>query len=83
MGYSWSRKQALKDSHDETKSALRVIDVSSLISVTYDAGSVEYPSSTQVVYKFRQGGISGTIVATLTLNYTNSTKEFLLNWAVT
>ena len=48
-----------------------------------DAGTVEYPSSTQEVYKFRSGGISGTVLKTITINYTSSTKEFILNWAET
>lgn len=48
-----------------------------------DAGTVEYPTNTQEVYKFRQGGIAGTVLKTITINYTNASKDFILNWAVT
>lgn len=45
------------------------------------AGTVTYPTSTQEVYAFRQGSTSGTILATLTINYTDNTKASILNWA--
>ena len=43
----------------------------------YDYFSVAYPTSTQEVYTFKTGGSSGTTVAVVTLNYTDSSKEFL------
>ncbi len=42
-----------------------------------DAITVEYPNSTTEIYKYRLGGVSGTILMTLTLTYTSSTKENL------
>jgi hypothetical protein len=42
-----------------------------------DAVTVDYPSSTIEVYNFRQGGVSGVILKTVTITYTNSTKDFL------
>ena len=45
----------------------------------YDYIGVTYPSGTQEVYVFKTGGSSGTTVATLTVNYTDSTKANLLN----
>lgn len=48
-----------------------------------DAGTVEYPDSVTEVYKFREGGVSGTVLKTLTLVYTTSTKEFLASWVIT
>lgn len=47
------------------------------------AGTVTYPSATQEVYAFRQGTISGTVLATLTINYTDSTKALIQDWAWT
>lgn len=35
-----------------------------------DAGTVEYIGNT-VVYKFRQGGVAGTVIKTVTLVYTS------------
>jgi len=45
-----------------------------------DSATVTYPSSTQEVYSFRSGGVSGTIVKVLTVNYTDSTKENISSW---
>ena len=41
----------------------------------YDAVSVSYPDSTTEVYTFKTGGLSGTTVATITITYTDSSKE--------
>lgn len=43
----------------------------------YDYISVAYPSGTQEVYTFKTGGAAGTTVATVTVNYTDSTKANL------
>lgn len=50
-----------------------------LVIYPYDAVNELYPSPTQEVFEFRQGGIGGTIVQTITINYTDATKENLLN----
>lgn len=60
---------------------IRTVLGSSLVSVAYDAFTVTYPSATQEVYAFRTGGIAGTIVRTVTINYTDSTKNNILNAA--
>lgn len=43
----------------------------------YDAGSVAYPNSVTEVYTFREGGLAGTVVAEVTIVYTDSTKKYL------
>lgn len=40
----------------------------------YDACSVAYPNSTTEIYSFYEAGVSGTLVATLTVTYTDVTK---------
>jgi len=45
----------------------------------HDYIEATYPSDTQEVYTYRNGGETGTIVGVITVNYTNSTKEVLLN----
>lgn len=50
---------------------------------THDYGEADYPSATQEVYTFYVGGSGGTLVGTLTVNYTDSTKENILNWSLT
>lgn len=54
-----------------------------LFTVPYDAITVTYPSTTQEVYKSRVGGIGGVVQQTVTVNYTDITKNFLLNAART
>jgi hypothetical protein len=49
--------------------------------VTFDAYTVEYPSTTQEIIKLRTGGIAGTIVRTITINYTDATKNYESNVA--
>lgn len=45
----------------------------------YDYISVAYPDAVTEVYTFKTGGSGGTTVGTLTVVYTNSTKENLSN----
>lgn len=66
-------------SGNKSEYKLRTYNVAGLLSETYDYFSVAYPSATQEVYTFKTGGSGGTLVATLTLNYTDSTKNFLSN----
>lgn len=58
---------------------LRTVMSSSLVNVAYDAFAVTYPSATQEVYTFKSGGLAGTTVKTVTINYTDATKAFILN----
>jgi hypothetical protein len=48
----------------------------------FDAITATFPSATQEVYASRIGGIAGTIQQTATINYTDATKNDLLNVAV-
>jgi len=43
----------------------------------YDYISVAYPNTTTEVYTFKTGGSGGTTVATITVVYSDSTKEAL------
>lgn len=42
---------------------------------SHDYIAVTYPTSSTEVYTFKQGGVSGTTVATMTVTYTDGTKE--------
>lgn len=48
--------------------------VPGLINVQYDYISVDYPIDTTEIYTFNIGGSGGTLVATVTVVYTDSTK---------
>ena len=45
----------------------------------YDFISVAYPLDTQEIYTYKTGGSGGTVVATITVNYTDATKNTLSN----
>ncbi len=44
---------------------------------SYDYVSVAYPTTSREVYIFKNGGINGSIIATVTLQYTDSLKDNL------
>jgi hypothetical protein len=62
---------------------IRTLLNSSLVNVAYDYVAVTYPTTTQEVYAFKSGGSGGTTTATVTVNYTDTTKDFILNVART
>lgn len=47
-----------------------------------DYFSVAYPTTVQEVYTFKNGGVGGTTVAIVTVNYTDATKEFLSDGSI-
>lgn len=72
--------QIVQKVYDPNNEALRVVPVSgAIVTEAYDYIEVDYPSATQEVYTFKTGGAGGTVVATVTVNYTDSTKDFLDN----
>lgn len=58
--------------------AVRVIgvDQGSLLSgLSFDYIAATYPTATSEVYTYKTGGSGGTTVATITVTYSDSTKE--------
>lgn len=43
----------------------------------HDYIGVAYPTATREVYTYKNGGSGGTTVATITVNYTDTTKEYV------
>lgn len=70
---------------EEPATALRVVAVdkfgnetrSGMVNTEYDSTSVAYPDAVTEVYSFYKGGLSGVLVATSTIIYTTSSKEFI------
>lgn len=54
-----------------------------LFTKPFDSITATYPTSTQEIYKSRVGGILGVVQETVTLNYTDPSKRFILNVART
>jgi hypothetical protein len=46
----------------------------------YDSAEVQYPSATQEIYIYKKGAST---VKTVTINYTSSAKDYILNWTIT
>lgn len=64
-------QQILNRAFDETTNSLRSFG-GDLITQAYDRVDVSYPSSTTEVYTFRASGV---VISTVTVTYTDSTKE--------
>jgi len=65
---------------NDTKKVYEVWDgatTGTLVNVDYDYVSVAYPAATTEVYTFKTGGAAGTTVATVTVEYTDATKNFI------
>ena len=48
-----------------------------LFTIPYDTITATYPTSTQEVYKSRVGGVGGTVQQTVTVDYTDATKNYI------
>ena len=53
-----------------------------LSNIKWDAFSYDYPTAVQEIISLYEGGLSGALKATITLNYTDSTKSFFTNGTV-
>jgi len=71
------RSEPLGNSTDSTgRRALHTLNQNSLVPESFDSFFVTYPSSTQEVYAYKLDGVT---VATVTINYVDSTKADILN----
>lgn len=55
------------------------VSLGQLINFNYDYISVAYPDNDTEVYTYKSGGSGGTTVGTITVNYTDSTKDAILD----
>ena len=69
--------QEITGSDSGTKRLLDVNSLSGLSIPIHDSGAVTYPTATQEVYTYTLAAVT---VMTLTINYTDSCKDDLLNW---
>lgn len=61
---------------DLTTTPVKTIQV---FTKAFDTITATYPSGTQEVYQSRIGGLAGAVQETVTVNYTDSTKNFITN----
>lgn len=69
--------QIIRSEHDDDLNAKRVFSIADLVPYAKDYIKVTYPNTTTEVYTFKNGGASGTTVATITVVFTDSSKENL------
>jgi hypothetical protein len=53
-----------------------------LSNIKWDAFDYQYPTTTQEIIRLYEGGLVGTLKATVTLNYTDSTKKYFTSGTV-
>lgn len=64
---------------DDGETAVRVGGVGSFLDgITYDALSATYPDAVTEIYSYFEGGLAGTLKATVTVVYVNSDKDDVL-----
>lgn len=77
-----SQKIKLNNSSGETINPATeetLLSVAGFSIPKYDYISASYPDNITDVYTYKIGGSSGTVVCTITVVYTDLTKEFLLS----
>jgi hypothetical protein len=80
MGTQLDANQAITGAYDEPSQALKVTPVAGvLVTEQWDAILANYPDAQTEVYYYFSGGTSGTLVATVTIVYTDSSKEELVS----
>lgn len=48
-----------------------------MVTSAFDYIEATYPTSSSEIYVYKTGGTSGTIISTITIVYTDTTKEFI------
>lgn len=80
MAMDSNRQQREQDKFEETSggdTAIRTLSKSKLVNSEYDYIGVTYSDTVTEIYVYKFGGSGGTTVATITVVYTDSTKEFV------
>jgi len=72
-----NQQEIAKHEHDESLNAKRVVDVGLPNPDSYDYVGVTYPTTSSEVWVFKDGGSGGTTVSTVTMTYTDSSKNDL------
>lgn len=63
----------------DDQNPIQTLEQTGLVPFEYDYLAAAYPDADTEVYTYYTGGSGGTLIATVTVNYTDSTKEFILN----
>lgn len=54
-------------------------EATAAVPASYDNGTVDYPTTTQEIYRFYEGSV---LIRTITVNYTDSTKANISSWTI-
>lgn len=58
---------------------VNIVNSVQLFTLPFDTITATYPLATQEVYKSRVGGTGGTVQQTVTVDYTDATKAFIVS----
>lgn len=60
---------------------ITVKPLGNLVDVPWDYVAIDYPTTSSEVYSYKLGGASGTLKLTVTITYSDATKEFITSIA--
>lgn len=85
----YTKDQVLLRSFEPSTNSIRVTDLSGgggggsggglLVGVVFDTITATYPNAKTEVYEYKAGGVSGTVNATVTVTYVDSTKTAIVS----
>lgn len=70
------QQQVIQHSFDEAVDAIRTVPSGGiLVKEAFDYIEASYPNATTEIFVYKEGGSGGTTVATVSITYTDGTKE--------
>lgn len=76
------REHAKFQATAQGETAVRIVTVGGIEPPpSFDAITVEYPSGNTEVYRYREGGVTGTVLMTITVIYTSPAKASIASVA--
>lgn len=76
--YKMQREQDKFAETTDGKTSIRVSTIGDLLSgINYDSVKPTYPDTVTEIYSYYKGGLTGTLVATVTVVYTDASKAVL------
>lgn len=79
MASKLDQAEIFQESFDEPSKSLKIKSIASLVSVEFDSISKTNTDSITETFQYYLGGLAGTLVATVTIIYTDSTKEDMVS----
>jgi hypothetical protein len=79
MSSKLDQAQIFQDIHNDETDSINVRNIGSLVPEAYDAILKTNTSATVETFTYYLGGLAGSLIATVTVTYTDSTKDDLVS----